>query len=305
MEESPDRDRPQKGGVPTLISYDRPDFALRALRFPCTLEKWYIDVLLDDGTVVLVYLGRLALLGVEWARVTTELFFADGRIIRASAPVATIRGQGEQLQFGDSRIEGERLDITAGELRGRLHYHARVGPLRLREPFITVGSRKLEWNVEVPDADVDGRLTWPGGDLAVRGRGYRDRVFFDLHPWSFPIRRLIWGRAVAASHAAFWLRAQIGAAGDDNSIHHAWLDGEVVTSTDGPVPAAVELGTSRTLLDAHVADLDGLHLGSVRGLLRRLTGDPHEEKRAAPCAILGAPGRAIHEVVTWRGGRPK
>lgn len=282
------------------------DLRLAKPRFSSTLEKWYVDALLDDGTVVIVYLGRLRLLGITWARVTAEVFFPDGRVLRGGSPAAELRGERGRLRFGDTCIEGEYLGISAGEVRGELRFRERGRPVHPQEPLIAVGSRKLTWVVEVPDADVEGHLTWPSGRLEVRGRGYRDRVFFDLLPWRFPIQRLVWGRAVAGESAALWLHAEPRpprrrSLGDAPApIRNAWLDGEAIETRPDSVPAPVELGAARTLLDAHVADLEGLRFGPARGLLRRLTGDPHERKLAATCTIRGAPGRAIHEVVTWK-----
>ncbi len=281
------------------------DFALARPGFVSALEKWYIDALLNDGTVVLVYLGRLRLLGTTWARATAEIFHPNGNTVRFSAPVSAIRGGPGALRFGTCAIEGDELHLGVGELRGRLRYRARRAPLAPRDPWLAVGSRKLTWRVEVPDADVEGELTWPQGTLTVRNaRGYRDRVFFDLVPWRFPLRRLVWGRAVAGSHAAFWLVAHAAtgvpglAAGEP--VRDAWLDGTGVETTADSLPAGVALGPARTLIESHVADLEGLRLGPARTVVRALTGDPHEVKQAAPCAVLGSEGRAIHEIVTWR-----
>ncbi len=278
----------------------RLDLALAPTRFPCTLEKWYVDVLLEDGTIVLIYFGQLALLGARWARATAEVFFADGRVVRGSAAVEAASGRGAELRFGDSGISGDRLFIAAGELRGTLCYHPRATPADLRRPFLSVGTRRLDWTVEIPDADVEGELSWPGGRLEVRGRGYRDRVFFDLPPWRFPISTLHWGRAVAGEHAAFWVHAELGRGDAGPPLTHSWVDGQEVTALPMALPTGLTLGTPRTLLDVHVGEIEGLRLGPARALLRRLTGDPHEIKHAAPCTIFGAPGRAIHEVVTWQ-----
>jgi hypothetical protein len=283
---------------------DTLDLTLTRPRFPSTLEKWYVDVLLEDGTVVLVYLGRLRLLGASWARVTAEIFFPDGRVVRGSSAGAKPVGERGCVRFGGTFLEGERLRVSAGDLRGELRYRRRAGALRPRDPWLAVGSRQLTWSVEVPDADVEGHLAWSTGSLEVKGRGYRDRVYFDLLPWRFPIQRLVWGRAVAGDHAAFWLLTEAGRAMHpsygNEALRHGWLDGRVAQTMGDPVPSGIELGRARTLVEAYVADLDGLRFGPARGFLRRMTGDPHERKLAAPCTILGVRGRAIHEVVTWQ-----
>jgi hypothetical protein len=281
------------------------DLSLTEPRFPSTLEKWYIDALCEDGTVLLIYLGRLRLFGFTWARATAEIFLPDGRVIRSSAPVTAIRGGIGQLRFGETAIDGERLAVSIGEVQGELRYHARHGEVLSRDPWTTVGSRRLAWKVEIADADVEGRLCWSRGEFEVRGaRGYRDRVFFDLLPWRFPIRKLAWGRAVAGNHAAFWLSAERdageGAEPARSTLREAWLDGESVDCPRESAPSAVQLGGARTLLATHVVDLKGLRLGPAKALLRSLTGDPYETKMASSCTIFEASGRAIHERVTWR-----
>lgn len=169
------------------------DFSLRAPHFPVSLEKWYIDVLAADGTVCLVYVGTLALCGRRLNRVTAELFRPGAASVRGSARVGALVGGPGFLRSAVVSIEGERLRFNTDGLSGDLVYRARFAPWRLRESFLSVGRRTLTWSAEIPDADVEGRLSWPGGSMAVRGRGYRDRVWFDILPWRFPISRLVRG----------------------------------------------------------------------------------------------------------------
>lgn len=273
------------------------DLTLHPARFPTTLEKWYIDVLLDDGAVLLVYFGALTLSRVRFARITAELFPPDGPVVRGSAAVRHIVGAEGILRFGPATLAGDRLRFATAGLSGELVYHSRRPPCMLREPFLAEGSRTLHWSVEIPDADVTGTLGWPGGTRAIAGRGYRDRVWFDLLPWRFPIRELVWGRAAAGDHAATWVRATT----DRRIIAASWLDGRAAAGDGGSgPPPEVTLGPARVFLDADVAGLEGLRLGALRGPLRRLTGDPHETKWQAPCTIAGAQGVAVYEVVRWR-----
>lgn len=273
------------------------DLTLHPAESPATLEKWYIDVLLDDGAILLVYLGVLTLFHVRFARVTAELFPPGGRVVRGSAAVRDIEGGEDKLRFGVATIDGDRLHFTTAGLSGTLAYQPRYPPSMPREPFLTQGNKTLHWSVEIPDADVTGTLEWPGGARSVTGRGYRDRVWFNLPLWRFPIRELIWGRAAAGEHAATWVRATTG----HGVIAMSWLDGRVVEADDisGP-PADVALGPGRVFIDADVSGLEGLRLGALRGIIRTISGDPHETKWHAPCTIAGTEGMAVHEVVRWR-----
>ena len=261
-------------------------------RWPFTLEKRYLDVLLPDGGVLLVYLGWLRLFGLRRARVTADLFWPGEPARRGAAAAGAVQGGEGWLDYGAARIERERLTFAAGGLSGQLDFAARAPPAALGAPLLAVGGRRLDWIVEVPDADVAGEVRWPGGSLAVRGRGYRDLVRLDLPPWRFPIQELRWGRVAAGPHAATWMEARTR----DGELCAGWRDGRPERRPD----LAAALGPSRLLLEARVADLPGLGLGPMRWLLRRLSGDPHEAKWAAPGCIDGCAGVAVHEVVRWR-----
>ena len=273
------------------------DFALHQPRVPVTIEKWYSDALLDDGTVLLLYFGVLNLLGARIALVTAELFLPDESTVRGQSWATRVEAGLGHLRFGPASIEGTLLRFDTLGLSGELTYTARFPPFALREPFLADGSRALTWSVEVPDADVEGEVRWPGGRLSVRGRGYRDRVWFDLLPWRFPIRELVWGRAVAGAHATTWVSATT----TTGVIVGAWADGRVLKSPEaGRLPTGLELGPGREFLDADVVSLEGLRLGVLRGLVGRLTGNPHETKYRAPCSMAHDAGVAVHEVVRWR-----
>ncbi len=240
--------------------------------------------------MLLVYLGWMRVFGVPLARVTAELFRPDGSAVRGHAKARVIRGDGDQLEFGPATLRGDVLSWHTPGLSGELRFAARHPPATLRDPFLEDGGRRLLWTVEVPDADVEGELRWPGGAAAFAGRGYRDRVWFDLRPWRFPIRELRWGRAVSGSHATTWVAARTG----DGEVAATWTDGEVFGGAREP-----ELAPSRVLVESRVADLQGLRFGALRPLLRRLTGDPHEVKRAGPATLAGEPAWAVHERVVW------
>jgi hypothetical protein len=275
----------------------RMDLTLHPTRFPVSLEKWYIDTLLDDGSVLLVYLGSLTFCYVRLARVTAELYPPHGPVVRGSATARHIVGRENALRFGPATIAGDHLRFTTSGLSGELLMRPRWPPFALREPFVTEGSRTLHWSVEIPDADVTGTVQWPGGMRAIAGRGYRDRVWFDLPLWRFPIRELRWGRAAAGDHVATWVRATT----TQEIVAVSWVDGHMVeTDTASGLPVGVTLGPARIFLDADVASLESLRLGGLGGVLRRMSGDLHETKWQATCTIAGVQGEAVHEVVRWR-----
>lgn len=273
------------------------DLSLHPARFPALLEKWYIDALLDDGAVLIVYMGALTVLGARLFRLTAEYHPPAGPATHGSAVAHRVMGGEGWLRFGPALIEGDRVRFATAALSGDLVYQPRWPPVALAEPFLRWGNHALHWTVEVPDADVSGTLSVAGARRAVAGRGYRDRVWFDQSLRPFPIQELVWGRAVAGPHAATWVRAQT----PDTRVAAAWLDGAVVapSGADG-LPGGVTLGSGRVFIDTDVAALEGLRLGALRGPLRRLAGDPHETKWQADCEIAGKRGMAVHEVARWQ-----
>src|SRR5512136_973931 len=75
--------------------------------WPFTLEKWYADVLLPDGTVILVYLVQLRALGLSRALVTAELFQPGLPAVRGDAPAPRVEGGEGWLDLGVARIDGD------------------------------------------------------------------------------------------------------------------------------------------------------------------------------------------------------
>jgi hypothetical protein len=267
------------------------DMSTGPVHGPFTLEKRYIDVLAPDGAVLLVYLGWMNVAGLSFRRVTAELFRPAMLPLRGAASATQPRGGPEWLDYGSARIEGETLSFATRGLSGRLRFRPRHPPVAAHN-VVRLGSRGMEWTIEVPDAEAEGELRWPGGSLLLAGRGYRDRVWMDLLPWRSTLRDLVWGRIAAAEHASTWLRLRT--VGEETTA--GWVDGRVAAIEE--CEGSLERG--RVLLEGGVADLEGLELGVLRPVFRRLFHDPHQVKWACPAVLHGAKGVAIHEHVTWR-----
>jgi hypothetical protein len=262
---------------------------------PITLDKRYIDVLLPDQTVLLLYIGELKLLHLRAARVMADLYLADGTQIHAAAGVERLQAGRDSLQAGPLEIDGDRLTFYMPALAGQLVYHSRWPACSLREPFLEQRGRRLMWTLEVPDADVEGRLTWPSGRLDVSGRGYRDRVWLNFPLWRFPIRRLDWGRAVAGCHAATWVRAATAG----RTVATSWVDGKTLAECQSIPASGVALGPYQPFVDTDIVDVLRIRPRAFRTVAHRLLGGIHETKRRGQCLICGHEGVAVHEVVTW------
>ena len=258
---------------------------------PLCLDKWYADTLLPDGSILLVYLGSLAAGPWCLSRVTADLFLPDGTRHSGGAKGRRPVLADGAADFAAGGFEGERLWWQTPGLSGELTFTSRHPGFELACPFLSAGHRSLHWVVEVPDADVRGQVQWPGGSMAIEGRGYRDRVWADIPLWRLPLQELQWGRAFAGGHACVWAKTT----GRDAGVAEAWLDGQLVR--EGLVPPVT--GPGRVLLEGPVMDLQSLHLGRLRAPLAHLRHAPRQVKQTSEASIDGASGRAVHEVVTW------
>jgi hypothetical protein len=258
------------------------------------LDKWYVDTLLADSSVLLVYLGRIIVAGVPLLRVTSDLFLPDGTRISGSSIGLRFSCAPGRLRCGPATIEVERLRFETTTLSGDLTFSARDKPFYVRDPFLSRGEHRLSWQVEVPDADVRGELRSAGRRVEIEGRGYRDRVWLDFPHARVPLRTLRWGRAIAGPHAATWVTAET----DRETISLGWQDGVML---DGP-PPTLALSEERSLVHGPVVDLEGLRLGPLRPLLRLCTHNPVQHKWAARAKLGGVDGRAVHELVSWPQG---
>jgi hypothetical protein len=266
------------------------EFARRHV-WPFSLEKWYIDTILDDGTLLIVILGEMHVLGLHRAGVIADLFFPDGHSVHGHSSAAHIEVENGCVTVGETEMSIGHLIWRTDSLRGELYFSPRSPPAALQDPLITGENRALRWVIEVPDADADGSVTWGDTTLAVRGRGYHDFVSTDLLPWQFPVRELHWGRAVLGEHATVWMAVSRTESGP---IRGRWTDGRIYDSAEHP-----HLEDERTLIDRDVADTPGLHLGPARPILRRLVRDPHQRRWIAHVDSDPHRGWAVGEVLTW------
>ncbi len=258
---------------------------------PLRLDKWYVDTLLPNGSIVLVYLGSITAGPFRFSRVTADLFLPDGSRHGGGATGRRPRMGDIRADLGAGGFDGGLLWWRTAGLSGELAFTSRYPGFELRCPFLTAGHRSLHWVVEVPDADVQGEVRWPGGSLAVEGRGYRDRVWADIPLWRLPVTELRWGRAVAGEHSCVW----VAATGSEGTAAEAWQDGH--RAAEGFVPPLA--GPGRVFLEGPVIDLEGLRLGPLRTPLGRLLHAPIQVKQASAASLGGEIGRAVHEVVTW------
>jgi len=259
---------------------------------PFRLAKWYCDVLGGDGTLLIVMLGEVRLGGLRRARLAAELHRPDGTVVRDAVSLAHVRRTSGGCTFEAGGLEPGGLAWRAPGLSGSARLAPRFPATTPADPLLSVGRRALRWTVEIPDADAEVELVWPGGRLALRGRAYRDRVLLDAMPWRLGLRRLTWGHAVFPTGAAWWLEL----ATRRRTIAATWRNGVV---SAGCTPPALE--PAPTLVDLRVADLPVLRIPPLGAAARWLAGDPHQQRWLARAGGHER-GWSIHELVRWRAG---
>ncbi len=260
-------------------------------RGPFFFEKWYLDTIVADGTLLIIVLGQVRILGLRLARFAAELYRPDGSSIHEPLALGKICRLGEARLFDGGRLTPTQLAWNGPNLSGDLRLTPRHSPSQIRDPLLRHGRRQLRWLVELPDADVEGRLTWPGGGLDLRGRGYRDYLALDILPWRLPIREMVWGRACAADHASWWFQLTTR----EETVSGTWRDGHLTADVSIP-----RLFDQRVFEDQQLGDTSPLRIGLARGVLRRLAGDSHRTRWLARAELEGALGWAVHEQLRWR-----
>jgi hypothetical protein len=254
------------------------------------IEKWYADAFLDDGSLLIVTLGRLRFLGIPFDRLSVELHRPDGSRLVASGRLGLGRWTGPVLRYRRAELAPRQLRWTLPACSGSLDFTTRFPPFSPMDPVLRRGLRQLRWIVELPDGDVEGELVLRSGRVAIRGRGYRDYVALDLLPWSLRGWQLQWGRAVSSAAATIWFRLTT----PEETVATTWVNGTLRPDCHPPA-----LAGERVLSQALLRDLPLMRIGPVRWLLTHLGGHPRQVRTMAT-DVTGSPGRALHELVTWR-----
>jgi hypothetical protein len=257
---------------------------------PFSIEKWYLDTFMTDGSLLILSLGEVRLLGVPVGRLSVEWHAPDGSVRRGFASLGRLVPGAHGFTFRGGMLEANRVRWHTGPLAGELCFQPRYPPMSLREPLLRIGSRQLSWAMDIPDADVEGELRLHDRRVAVRGRGYRDHVTAGIYPTQMRGWELRWGRAVSQSHATAWLSLRT----PQGAVAGTWRDGST-----GPRCVPPPLCDERVIADALLEDLPVMRIGPVRRLLSSLAGHPLQRRFIATATLDGEPARAVHEIVQW------
>lgn len=157
------------------------------------VEKFYLDVVAEDGRGAIAYAATTRVLGVPLTLGAVLSWPAPG----AGRPVhaRTLRGRPPRID-----AEGVAWDCPALRAHGRwLHPAAPRAPVTLwSDP---ARGESLEWTCLAAPARAE--LVLAGERFT--GWGYAERLRLDAVPWRLPIERLRWGRFVAADQVVVWI----------------------------------------------------------------------------------------------------
>lgn len=254
------------------------------------LLKWYLDVITDQGTVLILYAAR-----VHWGRV--RVGYAS--VLHAS-DVGPPREEGTIRRVEQPRLRGDVL-TWQNEPLGICGRWQRDAP-PIRRTLARGPDGAIRWTCHMPRA----RATVQCGDVAISGLGYVESLRLTIPPSKLPFRTLRWGRHVSLQHSLIWID---WAGGDDR--RWVWLDGEeqpAATLTDAALSGLTGGGELRLHGAREVRDRQVL--GSLTdvapALTRRIAGGiagMHEHKQVSRSSIVRGGqaldhGWALHEVVT-------
>lgn len=255
------------------------------------LNKWYLDLVTDEATTLIVYAATLECGALRVRCASTLLARPDAATVERTAwshvhmpeiDDGTLRLHHEGLQLdGEWRRAAAPIDITLLE---------------------SVDGR-LDWRCFAPNAVATVALC---GECFT-GRGYAECLAMTCPPWTLPLRRLRWGRYTSSSHSAVWIDWM-------NGSSRRWIRFDGVEQTSAVLEerrisglqdaweirmAPVRTVTDRRALRAiarQLPALDALHVGPLRNL--------RETKWLARGTLwrgseMADEGWIIHELATW------
>jgi hypothetical protein len=245
------------------------------------LEKWYLDVVAEDGRALVAYWLELRWRSLRVRAASTLVAGATGATRERTTLVA---GLPPRLEDGAVRFACGRLDV-AGRWSPLV---AAAGATLLDGP-----QGHVTWECVAPTARVSATV---GGET-FEGLGYAERLTMTVPPWRLPIRELRWGRFAADEGGLVWIEWR-----GDVPRALAFRDGRPV-----PLAEVRQDGVSAGGVELTLTDAVPLRSGALgRGPLRRLAGAlpaaflrVDERKWRARGSAGGASGWVIHEVVRW------
>jgi hypothetical protein len=256
--------------------------------------KLYAELVAGDGTVLVAYVTRLRVAGLEKSSAGFELYAPDGsrRVVHALAPARVERRPGSlviELETADGRFE-----LSSSGSAPSAHSPS-------EQP-----ARALAWQVLIDQGAAGARLVADGrARFALTGSGYADEVNLGRPPRALGLRRIRWGRAHVAQSSlvfnelCFEERPPWKACWDGSS----WSsDFTLIDGSNGLVEVArkgdrLRLSGDRDLHEGPAVDRARFPGTTERLVARAFTGRIAEVRRLSNAERGSDRGAALHEDV--------
>ena len=255
------------------------------------LDKWYLDVVTDEGAAAIFYAARL-----RWGLLRQG--YASALYV---APGAAPREQATRRHFEWPHEDQDTITWHNEPLRVLAHWRRDAAPMA--RSLVEDPADAIHWTCHMPRARASAQV----GDTRLEGLGYVESLRLRVPPWKLPFRTLRWGRHASSHHSVVWIE-WTGA----EERRWVWLDGALqpaatlveagLSGLEGE--SALQLEPFRDLRDSPLLATIG---GPLPGLARRLAGPlgrMHERKHLSRSAIVSSGrqldrGWTVHEEVTW------
>ena len=208
-----------------------------------SFEWWYFDALLDDGTVVVAWVGHHWPPGSSGWLFSLEITPADGqtflKYIHVDQPDHLAQDKTE-VRIGNNRFEGNldiyRIVVDPESMDGfglDLTLTRRVPSYRPATGHFGLPDKYFAWLVAVPEGSVQGTLTTNNHGRQVSGTGYHDHNWGNTAP-NHLLSNWWWGRASVGIYTV--VMAELRARPELGSGKHPLM---LVTSPQGEVVQAL------------------------------------------------------------------
>lgn len=253
------------------------------------LLKWYLDVIADEGTVLILYSAR-----VRWGGLRV-----DYASVLHAPPNGPPREQGTIRHVQHPRLRDGTLTWHNDPLGVHGTWERQAPPIRRTLARGPDGA--VRWTCHMPRAHVTVQCR----DEGFSGLGYVECLRLTCPPSKLPFHTLRWGRHVSSDHSLVW----IDWAGSHDQ-RWIWFDGEEqpAATLAGDTLSGLADGEALVLHDARdVRDRRVLRSlpGFSPALARRIAGGIarlHEHKQVSRSSIVRAgkeldQGWTLHELV--------
>ena len=155
-----------------------------------SLDKWYMDLVSEDGEAILAYAAEVRFRALSLSYV--------GLVQHRDGQTRTV----SSLRRAMPVLEDKKLTWTSRALGTRATWSAEGEWTGVSETLLSNESGSVDWNCIMPLARAEIELD---DGRTVRGLGYVEQLKMTVAPWDLPIEELRWGRFTADGASVVWL----------------------------------------------------------------------------------------------------